>query len=179
MTSFNPKRAGVIAALALASAVIAGPALALVVTAGGQEIRIDARSEINITSSNSLAFNDVPGAGIIVIVPSGTTRHFDARFAAESRCFGASTAPFGYCSLRIIATRSTGAVTFLNPNAGINFAFDTNPSGAADAVWEGNAMERSIRLPAGTYRISVQRAVTNSGTFFHLDDWHFTVETNL
>jgi hypothetical protein len=37
-------------------------------------------------------------------------------------------------------------------------------------------MERSRRLPPGTYDIKVQWRVVGAATF-RLDDWHFTVET--
>ena len=66
-----------------------------------------------------------------------------------------------------------------DPASGIDYAFDSNPAGAADDLWEGNAMERSKRLGPGTYRVRVQRRVTNAGTIFRLDDWHFAVETRL
>jgi hypothetical protein len=40
-------------------------------------------------------------------------------------------------------------------------------------------MERFVRLPAGQYRIRLQRRVTNNATSFWLDDWAFAVETNV
>ena len=73
----------------------------------------------------------------------------------------------------------SGVSTPFNPASGLDYAFDSNPAGAIDDQWEGNAMERSVRLQSGTYRIRVQRAVNNATTIFRLDDWHLAVEQNL
>ncbi len=179
MTIRSLRRAGGLAALALGSYVLAAPTLALEVTSGGQEIRIDARSEVNPTSTRFVGYLTLPGSYFgPLTVPAGATRHFNARFAAESRCFGASTAPSAWCSVRIEAHNFAGTSFFLNPNSGLDFAFDTNPPGEIDDMWEGNAMERSIELPAGTYYFRVQIGVTDSETTFTVDDWHFTLEVN-
>jgi hypothetical protein len=123
---------------------------------------------------------DLHGANVVVAVPGGASRLITARFAGESRCFGPAAAPQAYCSLQIIATNTaSGVSTPFNPASGIDFAFDSNPAGAAEDLWESHAMERSLRLPAGSYRIRVLRAVTNAQTIFRLDDWHFAVETNV
>ena len=164
----------------LAGGIVAGTAaVALVAGAGGTDTRVDVRSETAASVNNSLVFVDVPGANVVVTVPTGQSRLFIARFAGESQCFGAAAAPAGFCSLQIIATNVAGASVPFDPSSGVDYAFDSNPAGAADDQWEGNAMERSKRLGAGTYRIRVQRRVTNNTTFFRLDDWHFSVETRL
>ena len=48
----------------------------------------------------------------------------------------------------IVATNAAGASVQFDPASGIDYAFDSNPPGAADDLWEGNAMERSKRLRA-------------------------------
>jgi hypothetical protein len=172
------KRASILVALCGAGALAATAAYALVVGAGGVEGRIDVRSETVASTSNSTVFVDLPGANTVVTVPAGGSRLITARFAGESQCVGAAAAPQGYCSLQIIATAASGASIPFNPASGLDYAFDSNPVGAADDLWEGNAMERSLRLQSGTYRIRVQRAVSNAATFFRLDDWHLAVEQN-
>jgi hypothetical protein len=179
MISQYLKRKSVLLTLAAAGVVSATAALALVVGAGGNDIRVDVRSETVPSASNAVVFVDVPGANVVVNVPAGQSRLFVARFAGESQCVGAAAAPAAWCSLQIIASTAAGAPIPFDPAAGLDYAFDSNPLGAADDQWEGNAMERSKRLRAGTYRIRVQRAVTNNQTFFRLDDWHFSVETRL
>ena len=179
MMGMNSKRSAILAALVAAGSLAATGAVALIAAAGGSEIRIDVRSEVAPSSTSAVGFVDLPGANLVVAVPVGGSRLFTARFTAESQCFGAAASPAAYCSVRVIATNTTsGITTEFNPAAGIDFAFDSNPPGAADDRWEGNAIERSLRLQGGQYRIRVQRAVTNAATIFRLDDWHFAVETN-
>ena len=86
--------------------------------------------------------------------------------------------------MRIIATNiATGGSIELNPQAGMDYAFDSDMAGAVDDLFEGHGMERSRRLPGGAhgtnYRIRVQYAVTNNTIGFRLDDWHLAVHTNL
>ena len=69
----------------------------------------------------------------------------------------------------------------LDPASAKDFAFDSDEAGSADDLYESNAMERSIRLPAGLYRFRVERAVTAltaSPVASRLDDWHFAVEAS-
>jgi hypothetical protein len=180
MTLANLKRKSVLAIFTLSGALLAGTAAAVLTGGTGfQEIRIDVRGETAASSSNSLVFVDVPGANVVVTVPAGASRLITARFSGETRCFGAAAAPLGWCSLQIIATNAAGGTIFFNPNSGVDFAFDTNPAGATDDLWESHAMERFVRLPAGQYRIRLQRRVTNNTTSFWLDDWAFAVETNV
>jgi hypothetical protein len=60
----------------------------------------------------------------------------------------------------------------------MDFAFDTDTAGSTDDLWESNAMERSVRLPAGAYRFRVEYAVTANAVTSRLDDWHFAVEAS-
>jgi hypothetical protein len=178
MISKHLKRSGVLMTLVAVGALAGTAAMALVMGTGSPDKRVDVRSETVAFGTTSPVFVDLPGANFNVIVPSASYLLI-ARFAGESRCSGAAeAAAAAYCSLQIIATNTaTGASVAFDPAAGIDYAFDTNPAGAADDGWESNAMERSKRLPAGAYRIKVQWAVTKSTTAFRLDDWHFSVET--
>lgn len=168
------KRFGLIAGAIAASAILGGTAAVAVLTAssGGTTVQVQNRAETNPSTTNVAAFTDLPGAVISVTVPAGTTRLIGARFTAESQCTGLTNR---YCSVRIVATPASGGIIELNPQSGIDYAFDT----AGSDQWEGHALERSIRLPAGTYRVRVQRAVNVAGTVFRLDDWHFRVDLNV
>jgi hypothetical protein len=150
-------------------------AAVLVPSTGGAQLAMQNRSENVATLSSSTVFNDVPGATIVKTVPTGKTQLVNARFTAESNCTRAVPAAGGWCSTRIVAQRIGGATVELNPQAGIDYAFDS----VATDQHEGHAMERSIRLGAGTYVIRVQRAVTNNAISFRLDDWHLAVESSV
>ncbi len=172
------KRAGIVIAVIVLTAALAATAVAvLTADVGGQQLRVDIRESTDASSTNSTAFVDVPGANIAVVVPTGVTRLFEASFFAESRCFGATTSG-QWCSVRIIASDATGAVVELRPESGLDYAFDTDMVTSTDDLYEGNAVSRARRLTAGTWRIRVQRAVTNAGTTFRLDDWLFSVRTD-
>ena len=173
-------RGGVFLAL-FGAGVLAGTAsLALVGGVGGADTRVDVRSEVAARQMNGLIFVDLPGAISVAVVPGGTSRLLIARFAGESLCSGPATAAQGYCSVQIIATNvATGASVLFDPASGVDYAFDSNPTGAVDDLWEGHAMERSKRLRAGTYRIRVQWRVTSATTVFRLDDWHYSLETRI
>jgi hypothetical protein len=161
-----------------AVALVAGggtAAATLVGSTGGSQVSMQNRSENVATLSSSTVFNDVPGATIVKTVPTGRTQLINARFTAESNCTRAVPAAGGWCSTRIVAQRIGGATVELNPQSGIDYAFDS----VATDQHEGHAMERSIRLGAGTYVIRVQRAVTNNAISFRLDDWHLAVETSV
>jgi hypothetical protein len=109
-----------------------------------------------------VAWSTVPGSEIHLITPEESLL-VNARFTAESACNGQAA---GACVVRLIAD-STAGITQLDPASGRDFAFDTDVGGAVDVdVEEGHAMERSRRLPAGSYDIRVECAVTNAATVF-------------
>jgi hypothetical protein len=150
---------------------------------GGSEVRIDVRRDTSHTTNSgpALTYQNLPGASVDVNVPS-PGRLIVARFAAESSCSGPAQAGFRFCGVRIVARNLvTGAITSLHPQATSvdDFAFDTDEPGSGHDGWESHAMEGSIRLPGGSYRIQVQHVVTSVLTSFSLDDWHFAVEQNL
>jgi hypothetical protein len=127
-------------------------------------------------STTSLTSWQIPGNAIVsMTVPAGTSQLVNARFAAESACSGATAS--AYCSVRIIVANGATDVP-LEPASDMDFAFDSDEAGTADDMWEAHAVERSIRLGPGSYRIVVQYAVTNPATTFRLDDMHFAVETS-
>jgi hypothetical protein len=159
----------------VAFAATGGTALAVLSgSAGGAQLQMQNRGENVATVTSSTVFNNVPGAAVVVTVPAGNTQLINARFTAESGCARAIPALGGSCSVRIVAQRFGGATVELNPQAGIDYAFDS-VANATDRL-EGHALERSIRLTAGTYAIRVQRAVTSNAITFRLDDWHLAVE---
>ena len=177
------KRVGIIIGALLVTGALTGTAAAvLTADAGGAEVRVDKRTNNLPSTTRSTTFVDLPGANAVVSVPANQSRLYDVPFFAESRCAGPNGG--GWCSVRIIATNlATGGSIELNPQAGLDYAFDSDMGGAADDIWEGHGMERSRRLPGGpsgtNYRIRVQYAVTNNTIAFRLDDWHLAVHTNL
>jgi hypothetical protein len=176
------RRAAVVIGALIATVAITGTAAAVLTgNAGGQQLRVDKRAQNAATTTSSTTFVDLPGANVVVGVPAHQSRLYDVPFFAESRCAGPGGG--GWCSVRIIATNiATGNSVELNPQAGIDYAFDSDMAGATDDLFEGHGMERSIRLPGGAngaqYRIRVQYAVTNATIGFRLDDWHLAVITN-
>ena len=166
--------AGTFAATGILGATIA---LGVVATSGGATIEVINRSDTVPFTSSATKFIDLPGATALVTVPGRVRRLITARFTAESKC--ASAGGGGWCSIRIIATNTvSGGSVELNPASGLDFAFDSDSTSSQDDLWEAHAMERSILLAPGTYRIRVQNAVTNNDITFTLDDWHFRVEIN-
>ena len=174
------KKLGVVFGALLVSGALAGTAAAvLTVDSGGAMLKVDKRTENVPTTTSSTNWVTVPGAAIGVFVPANTSRLFDVPFFAESQCTGPNA---GNCAVRIIATSQNGTVE-LNPQAGLDYAFDSDMPGALTDLAEGHGMERSKRLPGGAdgtaYTIRVQYAVVNPQSLFTLDDWHFAVHTNL
>ena len=112
-------------------------------------------------------------------MPAGQSRLYDVPFFAESQCAGPNV---GNCTVRIVAISAAGTVE-LNPQAGADYAFDSDMPGALTDLAEGHGMERSKRLFGGengtNYVIQVQFAVVNPMSVFTLDDWHLAVHTNL
>ncbi len=151
---------------ATASALLTG-------SSGGTQVQMHNRAETTASTSSATAWNTLPGSAISVSVPS-SGRLVNARFTAESYCNGPNS---GYCTVRILARNTqTGAIVELNPASSTDFAFDSDASGAANDLWESQAIERSRRLGGGLYRIYVERRVTSNSITFRLDDWHFAVE---
>ena len=167
--------AAAIAATALlgtspASAVLTG-------SAGGSTIFVQNRADNAPAVTGVVGFVDIPGANVVVTVPAGASRLVTARITGESLCIGAAAVAGRWCSVRVIVTNTvSGASQELNPVAGLDFAFDTvtNPND----LFESNAIERSIRLGPGTYRVRGQYGVSFNGVSFRLDDWHFRVDLN-
>jgi hypothetical protein len=79
--------------------------------------------------------------------------------------------------LRIVArNNSTGAITELEPALGGTVFDSTNGGSETLSPGESHSMDKSRRLGAGNYTVSVQQRVTNSDVRFILNDWSFTVE---
>jgi hypothetical protein len=129
-------------------------------------------SDATVTN-RSLPWVDLPGAQLTFTVPAGEKDLFDARFAAESVCWGTS----GWCSVRIVINDTIEML----PAVGFDFAFDATDGGTASSgSWESHATERSKLISAGSspvpVTIKVQYATTDSGISLRLDDWQFTVQ---
>jgi hypothetical protein len=161
-----------IAAVVLACGALAATALAF--STGGTQIQMINQESAVAASTSALVWTDLAPSAVSVTVPTNSTRLINARFTAESGCAGPNA---GRCLARIIAVNAGGGFVELSPITA-DFMFDTDVAGLTDDGSEGNAMERSRRLPAGTWRIVVQRMVTNATTSFVVDDWHHAVEVS-
>jgi hypothetical protein len=159
--------AGLLAAACLSAPVFAAP----VTTTGGAVIKVYNKSDTEDFTTSSLAYVLV---NQIQVEVTGPNKLITANFNAESACQGGD--PADWCSIRLVARNKTTLVEApLAPDAAANYAFDAvNDSG--NDWYEGHAVERSARLPAGTYYIRVEALVTDTDTEFFLDDWHLHVE---
>jgi len=174
---FTRKPLTIAVAAIVATGVLAATASAVLTPSSGTtqtQMKNVAGSDPSTTSSTSWV--SVPGSDIpMTLSASGL---INARFTAESLCTGGA----GWCSVRIVVfSADTGTFTELNPASGTDFAFDSVNDGSADDRYESNAMERSLRLPAGAYRFRVEYAVdalAASPVTSRLDDWHFTVQAS-
>ena len=146
---------------------------------GGAQIKVDKRTNNVPTTTSATNWVNLPGASVPVWVPANQSRLYDVPFFAESQCTGPNA---GNCAVRIVAISGAGVIE-LNPQAGADYAFDSDMPGALTDLAEGHGMERSKRLPGGAngtnYVIQVQFAVVNPQSVFTLDDWHLAVLTNL
>lgn len=175
MKFFSLKRSFTVVSAVALTAVLAGTAVAvLTASAGGAQLQMQNRANDAPSVSSSTSFNDLPGAAVVVSVPNGQTQLVNARFTAESNCTRAAAILGGQCSVRIVATQlPIGPTRVLNPNTGVDYAFDSVRGGDNG---EGHALERSLRLPPGNHLVRVQRAVNSAAITFRLDDWHLAVE---
>jgi hypothetical protein len=173
------KLSAVLGALLVCGA-LAGTATAVLTSeSGGAEVKVDKRTQNVPSTTSATNWVNLPGATVGVFVPAHESRLYDVPFFAESQCAGPNA---GNCAVRIVAISAAGTVE-LNPQAGADYAFDSDMPGALTDLAEGHGMERSKRLPGGengtNYVIQVQYAVVNPMSVFTLDDWHLAVHTNL
>jgi hypothetical protein len=161
----------------IAAGAFAATAAALTTSNGTTQTQMKNAAGTDASTTSSTAWVTVPGSAMPIALEARGL--INARFTAESSCTGAGS---GWCSVRIVVhSAATGDVTELDPASAKDFAFDSDEAGSADDRYESNAMERSIRLPAGLYRFRVERAVTAltaSPVTLRLDDWHFAVEAS-
>ena len=173
------KLSAVFGALLISGALAGTAAAVLTADSGGAMLKVDKRTNNVPTTTSATNWNPLPGASIGVFVPANQSRLFDVPFFAESQCTGPNA---GNCTVRIVAISAAGTVE-LNPQAGADYAFDSDMPGALTDLAEGHGMERSKRLPGGAngtnYTIQVQFAVVNPQSVFTLDDWHLAVHTNV
>ena len=117
----------------------------------------------------------LPAAVVNIVIPAGQTRLLLATFSAESACFQNGGAVPSWCPVRILFNGVPGA-----PNAGVDFAFDSNASGNAIATaLESHSMQRYKTFTAGEQPLNVsvvvQRTTTDVNTSIWLDDWTLSV----
>lgn len=128
-----------------------------------------AAQTISTTGWSNVSMDSASGAYYVTLNLT-SSRRVVGRFTAESDCYGSS----GYCPVRIVYQKAgSSTISEFSPVVGTDFAFDTKDT---TNTWQSHSISRSVVLPAGTYYVYVQGAVTNSGLTLRLDDAHFEVE---
>jgi hypothetical protein len=137
---------------------------------GGSLVQTKVATDENGWGTNTAnTWQKVTGSTVKVVVPSHVTRLLNARFMAESYCTGDTA----WCSVRIVARKGSGTPQEFRPRVADDFAFDA-PGGEE---WEGNSVDRSLRLSSGTWYVWVQGFMEGGTTgSMYLDDWHFEVD---
>ncbi|MDX6287069.1 MAG: hypothetical protein QOG53_2554 [Frankiales bacterium] len=154
----------VVASVAAYAAVTSG--------SGGSEVRKDYRTQDAVATFTG-PFTAINASVIPVAIPSGQSRLLTGRFSGESRCTGVANT---WCAIRIMVKDTvSGIAVEMEPAVGVDFAFDTVGGDGSEA----HAITRFLRVPGGSYNVYVERATTNGGTAFQLDDWAFEVEQNI
>ena len=130
-------------------------------TSAGAVVAVGIARSTDASSTASLSYVNLPGAlvnmrgqGLLVV-----------RFSAESECSGGTNG--NWCSVEVLVDGVQA-----KPDSGLDYAFQTNNGG----TWEGNAVERSIKVGPGLHHIRLRYAAVGSGTTFRLDDWSMSVE---
>ena len=168
------KRLIVVAALATAVAALTGLA-ARSALAGSVTVTKTAGAVVNVkalgsTDSTSVigfsGWTDLPGSATVIAVPAGHTMLVNARFTAETACYGSSS----ICPIQVLI----GGVP-AGPANGSNVDFDSSEGGTeSSASWEAHSIDRSLILGPGSYPVKVQ-ALAFAGATFELRNWTLTL----
>lgn len=129
------------------------------------------------TQFSSTTYTALTGAEAEVTIPPGVDGYVLARFSAESACSGGGA----HCIVRLTIDDGAGSFVPMNPDAGTDFAFDSNDGGnESDASWEAHAIERFAVVSGGgcTCTVRVEARIINPAVL-DLDDWSLVVETDL
>jgi hypothetical protein len=140
--------------------------------AGGPVRQLLVITDDRATTYHSTNYLTVFNAGTNITIPAGGRALVKAQFDAESQC---SSRGVGWCSVRIMIGGIEG-----NPQAGIDFAFDSDMSGPDDDLLESHSLTRArcVANTTGsplTVSVVVQAAVTAKSITFRLDDWELDV----
>lgn len=156
-------------ATALATMALAGHEAGHTGDRGGAVEQVKVVRSTNTTNITSPVWVGLPGAKARIRVPVGAGRDLIlATFSAESTCAeGDEPPPGSICSVRILVGGRE-----MHPQSGNDFGFDYLSTASA---FSAHSMQRSFKVPAGTYTVKVQTRVSDSQVVFELDDWHLTV----
>src|SRR4051794_37945195 len=153
---------------------VAGTAYAVTsttVTSNGID-RIVIKTSTAPSSTSSGVYVNMSGGSVDITLDNPS--YIRARFSAESTCHSGETNTPATCSIRLAVT--PGSI-FLDPNSGMDFAFDSDNGTSDPDETEAASMERvSGLLQPGTYTVKVQFAAQPAPTTFTLDDWTLSVE---
>jgi hypothetical protein len=155
------------AATGLAARSALADSVATVTKTAGAVVNVKALgSTDSMTVLGSSGWKDVPGSATTIAVPAGHKMLVDARFTAESACFGASSG----CPVQVLI----GGVP-AGPTNGSNGAFDSTEGGTeSSASWESHSTDLSRILGPGTYPVKVQ-VLAWGGATFQIRSWTLTL----
>jgi hypothetical protein len=117
---------------------------------------------LDLVSTTSPSFVDLPGASTSVTVPAGSTATLILTFSGEAFCLSNTG-----CSLRILVNGNEAS-----PIVGEDALFD-----GIDDSYEAHSIQRVVTgVAAGTHTVTVQWASLDSGGTleFELDNWVLT-----
>jgi hypothetical protein len=131
----------------------------------GLAINSVVRTENALSTTNSVAFVDVPNAVLVFGVPAGASRCVKVVFTGEAACRGPA-AVTDFCFIRALLD----GVEMLPQGGGFQVFLSEDPTANA------HAYEWVRRVGGGNHIVRIQRRVGNAGTFFDLDDWTFDLQ---
>jgi hypothetical protein len=140
--------------------------------AGGAVTKVAiANSNARTSLTNTVGWVNLPGASVVLKVPTGRRAIFIATFSANTRCSSGGFAA-DECDLRIMVDANQMSPGPVAPNDGA--AFDSHGLSGDDYL-EMHAIQRARSVAAGRHVVQVQ--VRAGPTEFQLDAWQLTVES--
>jgi hypothetical protein len=139
----------------------------VVTTACGPNQTSIVKTDASPTTTNSVAFEQLPGAATQLSVPDGQSRCVKVLLSAETAC--QSDLPDDFCYVRALIDGVP-----MDPN-GAGFQAMDSEDGSASA----HADEWIKRVGEGPHTVRIERRVGNAATTSWTDDWTFDVSLAL
>ncbi len=148
------------AAVLTAVGVVSGVAVAATTGHSGTSVtRVSVATNDRVAVYSAAAWTTVGSTSVYALAG----QFIDARFTAESSCYGGTS---GWCSVRILVDGVEA-----EPVSGLDFAF--NDAGSLSA-WESLSVERVRTVTTSGSHVVVVQTATVGGLTHRLDDWTLT-----